>query len=128
MPRFDFIGLVVNDMPTTLAFYRALGLDIPAEADAEGHVEVTLTGGFRLAWDTVAIVSSFDPAWTPPVGGHRASLDFLCSTPAEVDVVYAGLAASGPYAHVPPFDAPWGQRYAVLHDPDGNAVALYAAL
>ena len=27
-----------------------------------------------------------------------------------------------------PWDAVWGQRYAVVHDPDGNPVDLYAAL
>ena len=27
-----------------------------------------------------------------------------------------------------PFDAFWGQRYATVRDPDGNAVDLFAAL
>lgn len=40
------IELVVADMAASLAFYRLLGLDIPAEADAERHVEVPL-GGLR---------------------------------------------------------------------------------
>ena len=26
----------------------------------------------------------------------------------------------------PPWDAPWGQRYAILHDPDGYQVELFA--
>ena len=26
-----------------------------------------------------------------------------------------------------PFDAPWGQRYAMVRDPDGNGVDLFAA-
>ena len=28
----------------------------------------------------------------------------------------------------PPFDAFWGQRYATVHDPDGNPVDLFAPL
>ena len=32
--RLSVIGLVVADMAATLAFYRRLGLDLPAEADA----------------------------------------------------------------------------------------------
>ena len=39
------IGLVASDLPRTLAFYRAIGLDIPTDADSEAHVEVTVTGG-----------------------------------------------------------------------------------
>ena len=41
----DVIGLVVTDMAATLAFYRRLGLDIPADADSEPHAEVPLPGG-----------------------------------------------------------------------------------
>lgn len=29
---------------------------------------------------------------------------------------------------VVPFDAPWGQRYATVLDPDGNGVDLFAPL
>ena len=39
------VGLVANDLARTLAFYRALGLDIPAEADTAPHVEVELAAG-----------------------------------------------------------------------------------
>jgi catechol 2,3-dioxygenase-like lactoylglutathione lyase family enzyme len=35
--RFDFIGLVVDDMARSLAFYRRLGWDIPA-VYAEPHL------------------------------------------------------------------------------------------
>ena len=41
-PRFDVIGVVVSDMATSLAFYRRLGLEIPADSDAAPHVEVAL--------------------------------------------------------------------------------------
>ena len=64
--RLDLIGIVVDDMARALAFYRKLGLQIPAEADSEPHVEVTLNGGMRLGWDTVETIRSFDPEWTPP--------------------------------------------------------------
>jgi uncharacterized glyoxalase superfamily protein PhnB len=45
-----------------------------------------------------------------------------------VDARYAELTAAGYEGHLKPFDAFWGQRYAVVHDPDGNAVDLYAAV
>jgi catechol 2,3-dioxygenase-like lactoylglutathione lyase family enzyme len=125
-PRFDFIGLVVRDMAASLAFYRRLGLDIPAEADAEPHVEHRLPGGLRLAWDTVETIRSFDPEWTPPTGGHRIGLAFACDDAANVDRVYADLIAAGHTGHKEPWDAFWGQRYAMVDDPDGNSVELFA--
>ena len=127
-PRLDLLGLVVADMAASLAFYRRLGIDLPAEADGEPHVDTTLPGGFRLAWDTVDVIRSFDPGWTPPQGGHRPALAFDCGDPAEVDKVYADLVQAGYPGHKEPWDAFWGMRYAVVHDPDGNAVDLFAPL
>lgn len=127
-PRIDLIGVVVDDMARSLAFYRRLGLEVPAEADSEPHVEVTLPGGLRLAFDTVATVLSFDPGWTPPSGGQRLGLAFACDGPDEVDATYGALLKAGHEGHLPPWDAPWGQRYATVHDPDGNAVDLFAPL
>jgi catechol 2,3-dioxygenase-like lactoylglutathione lyase family enzyme len=126
-PRFDLIGLVVADMARSLAFYRRLGLDIPADADTQPHVEVTLPGGVRLTWDTEDTIRSFDPDWKPVPGAGRASLAFDCGRPDQVDAVYAELTDAGCHGHLPPFDAFWGQRYAVVHDPDGTGVDLFAA-
>jgi uncharacterized glyoxalase superfamily protein PhnB len=127
-PRFDLIGLSVADLGKSLAFYRRLGLDIPADADAAPHVEVTLPGGLRLAFDPIETVRSFDANWVAPTGGHRISLAFLCADPAEVDAVYADLMDAGYRSHLAPWDAFWGQRYATVLDPDDNAVDLFAAL
>jgi catechol 2,3-dioxygenase-like lactoylglutathione lyase family enzyme len=127
-PQLDLIGIVVTDMPAALAFYRRLGLDVPSTADAEDHVEVTLRGGLRLAWDTVETIRSFDPHWNPPTGGHRIGLAFRCADAASVDRVYGELVAAGHKGHREPWDAFWGQRYAVVLDPDGNSVDLFAPL
>ena len=124
--RLDMIGLVVEDMARSLSFYRHLGLDIPSDADGEGHVETVLPGGLRLAWDTVETVRSFDSEWSPPSGSARVSLAFLVDTAAEVDRTYDALIALGYEGHKEPWDAFWGQRYAVVLDPDGNGVDLFA--
>jgi catechol 2,3-dioxygenase-like lactoylglutathione lyase family enzyme len=124
--RLDLIGIVVKDMPRSLAFYRLLGLDIPADADGEPHVETTLPGGLRLAWDRIDVVQSFDPDWTAPSGSPRMGMAFLCDSPAEVDAAYREVVAAGYHGHKEPWDAFWGQRYAQVHDPDGNAVDLFA--
>lgn len=127
-PRIDLVGLVVADMAASLAFYRLLGMELPDEADSQPHVEVVLPGGLRLAWDTVDVVRSFDPGWQPPSGGHRVALAFDCGDADEVDRTYTVLVDAGHDGHLAPWDAFWGQRYAVVHDPDGNAVDLFAEL
>jgi catechol 2,3-dioxygenase-like lactoylglutathione lyase family enzyme len=127
-PRPALIELVVSDMAATLAFYRGLGLGIPPEADREPHVDLALDGGIRLAFDTEATVRSFDPGWTAPTGGHRAALAFACDSPADVDATWTELTAAGHEGHLAPWDAFWGMRYAVLRDPDGTPVDLFAPL
>jgi uncharacterized glyoxalase superfamily protein PhnB len=127
VPALDALGLVVAEMPATLAFYRRRGLDLPAGADTEEHVEVTAAGGLRLMFDTVDLVRSFSE-WEPPSGGHRVALAFLCASPAEVDATHDDLVSAGHRSHLAPFDAFWGQRYATVLDPDGNPVDLFAPL
>jgi catechol 2,3-dioxygenase-like lactoylglutathione lyase family enzyme len=125
--RFHSIGIIVQDMGRSLAFYRRLGLDIPQEADLEGHVEVGLPGGIKLLFDTVEVVRSFSH-WESPSGGHRIGLAFECDDPRDVDVRYEELTGLGYEGHLEPFDAFWGQRYATVLDPDGNPVDLFAPL
>jgi catechol 2,3-dioxygenase-like lactoylglutathione lyase family enzyme len=126
--KLDVVGLVVEDMARSLAFYRALGLDVPAEADTEPHVDLTLPGGMRITWDTVDTVRSFDPGWQAPSGSPRIGLAFLVDTPAGVDELFESLVAAGYEGHKKPWDAFWGQRYAMMHDPDGNGVDLFSPL
>jgi catechol 2,3-dioxygenase-like lactoylglutathione lyase family enzyme len=128
--RLDLIGLVVQDLAASLAFYRRLGLPIPegAESSEHGHVEAELPGGLRLAWDTVDVIRSFDPDWEPASGGTRIALAFRCDSPADVDATYGELVAAGYEGHKEPWDAFWGQRYAQVRDPDGNGVDLFAPL
>ena len=122
------VELVVSDMAATLAFYRQLGLDIPADADGDPHLDIELSGGLRLAFDTEATIRSFDPQWSPPIGGHRMALAFDCDTPEQVDAAWAELTAAGYQGHLAPWDAFWGMRYAVVHDPDGTPVDMFARL
>jgi uncharacterized glyoxalase superfamily protein PhnB len=126
--KLDLVGIVVADMPRALAFYRLMGLDIPAEADAEPHVDVALPGGLRLAFDTEATIASFHPAWKPGTGSGRVSLAFALPDPAAVDAAYARLVEAGHHGELAPFDAFWGMRYATVHDPDGTGVDLFASL
>ncbi|MEU5631746.1 VOC family protein [Streptomyces rishiriensis] len=127
-PRFDAIGLVVSDMAASVSFYRRLGFAFPEGAEREPHTEAGLPGGVRLLLDTEDTVRSFHPQWQPPSGGGRSSLVLRCDTPGEVDTVYAELVGAGYHGELKPWDAFWGQRYALVLDPDGNGVDLFAPL
>ncbi|WP_460529914.1 VOC family protein [Flindersiella endophytica] len=123
------IQIVTQDMAASLAFYRTLGLEIPASADQEPHVDADLPGGLKLAWDTVETIRSFDKEWEPPTGpGHKMALAFKFDSPAEVDAAYSELTGLGHRGHLEPWDAFWGMRWASVHDPDGNPVDLFADL
>ena len=125
----DMVGMVVADMKRALAFYRLLGLDIPPGQDDEPYVDVTTPNGYRLSWNTEAVIRSFDADWQPPTGGPRVSLAFKCDSPADVDATFATLLASGlGTIHKEPWDAVWGMRYAVVLGPDGESVDLFASL
>jgi len=123
----DMVGMIVRDMTASLRFYRALGLAIPEGQDDEPYVEVITPNGYRISWNSLAMTKEIDPGYVEP-NGSRLSLAFKCDRPAEVDATYERLVAAGYAGHKPPWDAFWGQRYAVIDDPDGNHVDLFAPL
>ncbi|MFJ5210956.1 VOC family protein [Streptomyces nigra] len=127
-PRFDAVGLVVSDMAASVAFYRRLGFPFPEGTEHEPHAEAAPPGGVRLLLDTEDTVRSFHPEWRPPTGDGRAALALRCDGPAEVDAVYEDMVGAGYDGALKPWDAFWGQRYAVVRDPDGNGVDLFAPL
>lgn len=130
-PRLDAIGLVASDMAASVAFYRRLGFAFPEGAEEQPHVEAQLPGGMRLMLDTEEMVRALlpeAPDFQPPSGGGRIGLALLCDSPSEVDSVYEEMVAAGHQGGLKPWDADWGQRYASLHDPDGNGVDLFAPL
>lgn len=126
MARLEYIGMVARDMAATLRFYRLLGMGIPEGAESEDHVEAAGTG-FRVAWDTEALIMNIDSEWVKPVG-QRIGIGFLCASPAEVDELYRRVTEAGYEGYKAPWDAFWGQRYAVVTDPDGNHIDLFASL
>ncbi|WP_258539942.1 VOC family protein [Streptomyces ipomoeae] len=126
-PRLDAIGLVASDMAASVTFYRRLGFAFLEGAENLPHAEAELPGGLRLLLDTEETVRSFHPQYVRGKGGG-AGLALLCDGPAEVDAVYEELVAAGYQGELKPWDAVWGQRYAVVLDPDGNGVDLFAPL
>jgi len=116
----------VSDMAASIRFYRLLGLDVPETPD-EGHVDAFLPNGVRFMLDSEEIIRSFMPDWSRQ-NGNQVSLALECASPSEVDEIYARVTAAGFEGEKEPWDAYWGQRYALLGDPDGVRVNLYAPL
>lgn len=125
--NLNAIGVVVSDMAASHSFYAKLGLQFTFFGD--DHAEATTAGGgFKLMLDSESMVRSSDPHWTRGGGSAPFSLAFQMPSPEAVDALFAELVAGGARVHREPWDADWGQRYAVLLDPDGNAVDLYCPL
>jgi len=126
VPNLNAIGIVASDMASSIRFYRLLGLDVPETPD-EGHVDTFLPNGVRFMLDTEEVVRSFKEDWSRETG-NQIGIALECAGPAEVDEVYARVTGAGFEGEKEPWDAFWGQRYALLRDPDGVEVNLYAAL
>ncbi len=129
-PDLNQIDLVVRDMDATIAFYRALGVEIPEAAiwrTATGahHVDLTMPSGLIVHFDSAALAVVYDRGWREPSGtGTRNVLSFRVSSREEVDRIHDHLTALGHQSSQPPYDAFWGSRYAIVEDPDGNHIGL----
>ena len=123
-PRFYSIGLVARDIPATLAFYRRLGLTIPESSPErdEHHRSATMDGGIDLDFDSRRFAATWNEGW--PDRGQMGVLGFRVAARDVVDEIYGDLVAAGYQGQQPPIDAFWGSRYAVVEDPDGNAVGI----
>jgi catechol 2,3-dioxygenase-like lactoylglutathione lyase family enzyme len=117
-----------HDLTRSLDFYRLLGLPVP-ESDGP-HVTVELPGGNTLSFDTDEEIAGMHPGWAPPATrpDGRVALALGMGSPAQVDALFEKVTAAGHAGPLKPYDAPWGQRYATVADPDGNWVDLFAAL
>jgi catechol 2,3-dioxygenase-like lactoylglutathione lyase family enzyme len=123
----DMVGIVVSNIPRSIRFYRLVGLDFPNSGPSEDYVEVKTPNGYRISLNSVELDKKLTPGWVEP-RGQRVGLAFLCDSPAEVDATYAKVVAAGHKGVKEPWDAFWGQRYAMVEDPDGAHVSLFAPL
>lgn len=125
--QLDMIGLIVEDLELSLNFYRTLGLDVKSPEDDGPHVEYVFPNGLRLAWDTRELMESINGPAEKPVG-HRVGIAFLCESPGDLDARFQRMIDAGYVGVKEPWDAFWGQRYAIVQDPDGNNVDLFCPL
>jgi uncharacterized glyoxalase superfamily protein PhnB len=129
-PDLSQIDLITRNMDAMIAFYRALDVEIPESAiwrtpSGIHHVDLQMTGGMIVHFDSPALAAVYDRGWREPTGrGTRSVLTFRVASREEVDRLHGKLTALGYASTQPPFDAFWGSRYAIVEDPDGNHVGL----
>lgn len=120
--QLSMLGLMVENMPAALAFYRKLGLEIPAEADNEKFVMHRMESGVTIFWDTV-FANTYDPARRKPTGGYQAMFEFFLESSAAVDAKYAELVGYGYHGRCAPVQTN-GPYAAMVDDPDGNVILI----
>ncbi len=120
--QLSMVGLMVENMPRALEFYRRLGLAIPEEEDEKKFVMLRMESGVTIFWDTV-FANTYDPAREAPAGGYRVMLEFFLDDAAAVDAKYAELVGYGYHGRSAPVQTN-GPYAAMVDDPDGNCILI----
>jgi uncharacterized glyoxalase superfamily protein PhnB len=118
-PTFG-MSVVARDVDASIAFYRALGVPIPDEANWRSHHVGIPINGSDLDLDSVALTKGYDDNWD----GTGVILIMRVPTRDAVDDAYRRVVAAGHPGHLEPIDAFWGARYAAVRDPDGNHIGI----
>jgi len=126
------LGLIVQDMPMALEFYRRLGLDIPEGSEKRTHVEIKMGSGLTFFLDS-------NPArWDPGFGAQPAAqrstapdryptiLEFYLKEQAALTAKYAEMVGFGYLGYREPYKTSFGMYFAMIKDPDGNTILLSA--
>jgi predicted enzyme related to lactoylglutathione lyase len=116
------VGVSADDLSRAIAFYELLGFRFPPLDPEMKHVEAE--GAVRLMIDEAAFLTELHGE--PPRPANIAGFALLFDSPPEVDEAARRVSDAGHTVVTPPYDAPWGQRYATVADPDGFRVDLFA--
>ena len=117
---FASVRIITDDLEGMVAFYeRVTGQ--PAERPAPVFAQFTGPGG-TLAIASTATVAMLGGALTPATN-RSVLIEFEV---ADVDGDFAGLQCSSGDVVLEPTTMPWGNRSALVRDPDGNVVNLFS--
>jgi uncharacterized glyoxalase superfamily protein PhnB len=125
------INIVVRDMRASLAFYRLLGLsitEIPLPEWTPHHASAVTSNGVQVEFDSLAFAKQWNPGLDETKLGSATLPFFHVASREDVDRVHAGVTAAGHKSQKAPEDAFWGARYAIVEDPDGNAVGIMSPI
>lgn len=125
--KIDAISVTSTDLHKTVAFYTALGFSFPEYTPDEDHLEaVPEPGAVRLMIDSATLIESI--IGKKPTPANHSSFALLCESPEEVNMIAQNIKDAGFTVSKEPWDAFWGQRYAIVTDPDGYSIDLFARL
>lgn len=128
---FNQVNLVVRDMAAMVEFYERLGVAFePTSSPWDRHhrsfAARSELDGFDFDLDSQSFVTRWNEGW--PNGQIGPVFGFGLPSAQAVDDAYRDLTAAGYAGQQTPYDGFMGARYAVVTDPDGNAVGLMSPI
>lgn len=117
---FASVRIITDDLEGMVAFYERI-TGQSAERPAPVFAQFTGPGG-TLAIASTATVAMLSGALTPATN-RSVLIEFEV---ADVDGDFAGLQLGSDDVVLEPTTMPWGNRSALVRDPDGNVVNLFS--
>lgn len=117
---FASVRIITDDLEGMVAFYERI-TGQPAERPAPVFAQFSGPGG-TLAIASTATVAMLGGALTPATN-RSVLIEFEV---ADVDGEFAGLQLGSDDVVLEPTTMPWGNRSALVRDPDGNVVNLFS--
>jgi catechol 2,3-dioxygenase-like lactoylglutathione lyase family enzyme len=112
-PRIESLSaitLATSDMRRAVPFYEALGFPLKFGGPREAFTSFAFGGSYlNLIADTRA-----------PVAWWGRVIIYV----SDVDAIYNKALAAGLQPSFAPSDAPWGERYFHITDPDGHELSF----
>lgn len=123
--KLDGFGLLVQDMPTMVRFYRdVLGFAI-TEGETAENVYLVKDGTLFMLYERKNFekLTHRKYEYLKGFNGHF-EIALYVDTFEEVDRAYAGAVAKGAHPILEPTTEPWGQRTCYIADPEGNLIEI----
>jgi catechol 2,3-dioxygenase-like lactoylglutathione lyase family enzyme len=105
------VTLATVDMARAVRFYRALGFSIRS-------------GGEQSSFTSLHAGSGYLNLMARQAQGRQAGWGRVIFFVSDVDAFYARARAAGFQPATTPSDAPWGERFFHLNDPDGHELSF----
>jgi catechol 2,3-dioxygenase-like lactoylglutathione lyase family enzyme len=105
------VSLVTRDMARAVRFYRALGFTVRY-------------GGEQASFSSLHAGSGYLNLIARPVDQERSWWGRVIFYVSDVDAFHALAVAAGLKPDTAPADAPWGERFFHLTDPDGHELSF----
>ena len=105
------VTLLTVDMAEAVAFYQLLGFHL-------------LYGGEEAPFTSFRVGTGYLNLQLDNVGSPRRVWGRVVLWVYDVDAMYRRAVTAGFDPETSPADAPWGERYFHIHDPDGHELSF----